>query len=380
MNDSQVPDSVRPQDAAKRAPTVVIAGGGTAGHIEPALAFADAVMRLRPDAKVVALGTERGLETTLVPARGYPLELVPPVPMPRKVTAELLRMPGKVRDSVKKTRAVLDRIGADVVVGFGGYVSLSAYLAARGRVPIFVHEANKHAGLANKVGARFAERVFVAVPGTPLPKAEVIGIPLRSTITSLDRAALRADARKHFDLDPDAPTLLVFGGSQGARSINSAVSAAAKDFADAGVGVLHAHGPKNSLAVQEFPGRPAYVPVPYLERMDLAYAAADAVLCRSGAMTVAEVSAVGLPAVFVPLPHGNGEQALNAAPAVNAGAALMVDDSELTAAWIAEHVVPLVSDSGRLGTMSTAAVGLGHREADEVLAKIVLEACGDQRH
>jgi UDP-N-acetylglucosamine--N-acetylmuramyl-(pentapeptide) pyrophosphoryl-undecaprenol N-acetylglucosamine transferase len=355
---------------------VVVAGGGTAGHIEPALALADAVMRLRPDATVIALGTERGLENKLVPARGYELELIPPVPLPRKPTPELLRLPLKVRDSVRKTREVLDRVGADVVVGFGGYVALPAYLAARGRVPIVVHEANQSPGLANKVGARFAKRVAVAVPGTPLPKAEVVGIPLRRSITSLDRAGLRAEARAHFGLDPDAPTLLVFGGSQGAQSINSAVSGAAKDLADAGIGVLHAHGPKNTLVVQEFPGKPAYVPVPYLERMDLAYAAADVAVCRSGAMTVAEVTAVGLPAVFVPLPHGNGEQATNARPAVDAGAALMVADAELTAAKVADLVVPLVTDADRVAKMGAAAVGMGHREADELLARIVLEAAG----
>ncbi|QWF77017.1 UDP-N-acetylglucosamine--N-acetylmuramyl-(pentapeptide) pyrophosphoryl-undecaprenol N-acetylglucosamine transferase [Amycolatopsis sp. CA-230715] len=378
MERSSVSEPVKGSEKAARAsaPTIVVAGGGTAGHIEPALALADAVLRLRPDASVVALGTERGLETKLVPERGYPLELIPPVPMPRKPTPELLRLPMKVRDSVKRTREVLSKVHADVVVGFGGYVALPAYLGARGRTPIVVHEANKQPGLANKVGARFAKRVAVAVPGTPLPGAEVVGIPLRRSITTLDRAELRAKAREHFGLDPDAPTLLVFGGSQGARTINTALSASAKEFADAGVGVLHAHGPKNTLAVQEFPGRPAYVPVPYLERMDLAYAAADVVLCRSGAMTAAEVSAVGLPAVFVPLPIGNGEQAVNAKPAVDAGAALLVDDADLTRAKVAELVVPLVTDAARVAKMSAAAVGLGHREADEVLARIVLEAAG----
>ncbi|MEU3274161.1 undecaprenyldiphospho-muramoylpentapeptide beta-N-acetylglucosaminyltransferase [Saccharomonospora sp. NPDC006951] len=361
-------------EPATKAPTVVVAGGGTAGHIEPAMALADAVMRLRPDARVVALGTERGLENQLVPSRGYQLELIPPVPLPRKPSAELLRLPLKVRDSVKKTRKVLEDVGADVVVGFGGYVALPAYLAARGRVPVVVHEANKHPGLANKIGARFAKRVAVAAAGTPLARAEVVGIPLRHSITSLDRAALRAEAREYFQLDPDAPTLLVFGGSQGARSINTAVSGAAEDFAKAGVGVLHAHGPKNSVVVREYPGKPSYVPVPYLDRMDLAYAAADLVLCRSGAMTVAEVSAVGLPAVFVPLPHGNGEQALNAEPAIAAGAALLVPDAELTERKIAEEVVPLVADRERLAKMSAAAVGLGHGEADEVLARMVLGA------
>jgi UDP-N-acetylglucosamine--N-acetylmuramyl-(pentapeptide) pyrophosphoryl-undecaprenol N-acetylglucosamine transferase len=351
----------------------VIAGGGTAGHIEPALALADAVRRIRPDARVVALGTERGLEKSIIPARGYQLEMIPPVPMPRKPNVDLLKLPLKVRSAVKLTRAVLDRVGADVVVGFGGYVALPAYLAARGRLPIVVHDSNARVGLANKVGARFAERVAVAVPDSGLPKAEVVGIPLRESIVTLDRAALRAQARAHFGLHPDAPTLLVFGGSQGARSINNAVSACARRFADAGIGVLHAHGPKNSLAVQEVPGAPRYIGVPYLERMDLAYAAADAVVCRSGAMTVAEVAAVGLPAVFVPLPHGNGEQALNAKPVVDAGGGIIVPDEQLSPDKVAETVVPLLTDPRRLASMSAAARGTGHREAADVLARMVLE-------
>jgi UDP-N-acetylglucosamine--N-acetylmuramyl-(pentapeptide) pyrophosphoryl-undecaprenol N-acetylglucosamine transferase len=352
----------------------VIAGGGTAGHIEPALALADAVMRLRPDARVIALGTERGLEKTIIPARGYPLELIPPVPMPRKPNVDLLTLPLKVRAAVKTTREVLDRVGADVVVGFGGYVALPAYLAARGRVPIIVHDSNARAGLANKVGARFADRVAVAVPDTGLPNAEVIGIPLRESIINLDRAALRAQAREFFGLDPHAPTLLVTGGSQGARSINLAVSGAARAIGDAGIGVLHAHGPKNSLVVQEVPGAPKYVAVPYLERMDLAYAAADATLCRCGAMTVAEVSAVGLPAVYVPLPIGNGEQALNAQPMVDTGAAIMVADDALTPQTVAELVIPILTDPARLASMSAVAQGSGHREAADVLARMVLDA------
>jgi UDP-N-acetylglucosamine--N-acetylmuramyl-(pentapeptide) pyrophosphoryl-undecaprenol N-acetylglucosamine transferase len=330
-------------------------------------------MRIRPDARVVALGTERGMEKNIIPARGYPLEMIPPVPLPRKPNVDLLKLPLKVRSAVKVTREVLERVGADVVVGFGGYVALPAYLAARGRVPIVVHDSNARVGLANKIGARFAERVAVAVPDSGLAKAEVIGIPLRPSIIELDRAALRDKAREHFGLDPKAPTLLVFGGSQGARSINTAVSAAAHSLAQAGIGVLHAHGPKNTLAVQEVPGAPRYVTVPYLERMDLAYAAADAVLCRSGAMTVAEVSAVGLPAVFIPLPIGNGEQAFNAKPVVDAGGALMVDDAALTPQTITETVIPMLTDPDRLAAMSKAARGTGHREAADVLARMVLE-------
>ncbi len=358
-------------------PCVVVAGGGTAGHIEPALALADAVLRLRPDARVVALGTKRGLENTLVPARGYQLELIPPVPLPRKPTPELLRLPLRVRDSVRTTRAVFQRVGADVVVGFGGYVALPAYLAARGRLPIVVHEANARAGLANKIGARFATAVAAAVPDSGLAGARVIGIPLRQSITTLNRAALRAEARRFFGLDPHAPTLMVTGGSQGARSLNVAVSGAARELGDAGIGVLHAYGRKNTIAPQDEHvrrGAPPYIAVPYVDRMDLAYAAADVVLCRSGAMTVAEVSAVGLPAVFVPLPHGNGEQALNGQPVVDIGGALMVPDEELTSAKVIELVVPLLQDRQRLLAMSAAAQGSGHRVADETLAKMVLEA------
>ena len=354
-------------------PSVVIAGGGTAGHIEPALALADALCRAVPDARITALGTARGLETTLVPERGYPLELIPPVPLPRKPSADLLRLPWRISAAVHRVREVLDAVAADVVVGFGGYVALPAYLAARGRVPIVVHEANARAGLANKVGARLADRVLAAVPGSGLPGADVIGIPLRQTISSLDRSALRARAREHFGLAPQAPTLLVTGGSQGARTLNIAVSGAAAALGAAGIGVLHAYGRRNAMQVESVAGAPPYVAVPYLERMDLALAAADLAICRAGAMTVAELSAVGLPAVYVPLPHGNGEQGLNARPLVEAGGAVLVDDAELNPGKVVEVVVAILTDPQRLRAMSTAARVAGHPEADDVLAKIVLE-------
>jgi UDP-N-acetylglucosamine--N-acetylmuramyl-(pentapeptide) pyrophosphoryl-undecaprenol N-acetylglucosamine transferase len=351
--------------------SVVLAGGGSAGHIEPALAFGDAVRRLRPDAVVTALGTERGLDKTLIPARGYPLELIPPVPLPRKPTVDLLRLPNRVRGAVRRTREVLDAVQADVVVGFGGYVALPAYLAARGRTPIVVHEANARAGLANRVGARFAARVAAAVPDSGLPDARVIGIPLRRQISTLDRAALRAEARAYFGLPAEGPVLLVFGGSQGARSINTAVAGAASGLSAEGIAVLHARGPGNAETAP--PAAALYVGVPYLERMDLAYAAADAALCRCGAMTVAEVSAVGLPAVYVPLPHGNGEQALNAAPLVGAGGGLLVADDELTPERVLAEVVPLITDPARLAAMGAAARAGGHAEADEALARLVFE-------
>ncbi|GAA5074900.1 undecaprenyldiphospho-muramoylpentapeptide beta-N-acetylglucosaminyltransferase [Nocardia iowensis] len=363
--------------------SVIVAGGGTAGHIEPALAVADALRRLDDSIRVTALGTERGLETRLIPERGYPLELIPPVPLPRKPTADLLRLPGRVRASVARARAVIDAVEADVIVGFGGYVALPAYLAAgpgllrrRRKVPVVVHEANAKAGIANKVGARRAARVLAAVPDSGLAGARVVGIPVRAAITTLDRAALRAEARAHFGLPAEGPVLLVFGGSQGARSLNEAVSGAAPQLAAAGISVLHAHGPKNTLDVAESGASARYVAVPYLSRMDLAYAAADAVVCRSGAMTVAEVSAVGLPAFYVPLPHGNGEQELNARPVVRQGGGRIVPDSELTPKYVIDEVIPLLMDSARLIEMGRAAAGAGHRDAADEVARIVLEVIG----
>lgn len=359
--------------------SVVLAGGGTAGHVEPAMAVADALAAIDPAVRITALGTERGLETRLVPERGYRLELVTPVPLPRRFSGDLLRLPARVRRAVRETRAVLDEVSADVIVGFGGYVAVPAYLAARGglrrdRVPVVVHEANASAGWANKLGARGAQRVLAAVADPGLGRVEVVGVPVRAAITSLDRIALRAQARAHFGFADDARVLLVFGGSQGARSLNRAVAGAAKDLAAAGISVLHAHGPKNTLELREpADGDPPYVAVPYLNRMDLAYAAADLAICRSGAMTVAELTAIGLPAVYVPLPIGNGEQRLNALPVVEAGGGLLVDDAELSPAYVADTVADLLTDTGRLQTMTAAAALAGHRDAAQRVAEIALD-------
>jgi UDP-N-acetylglucosamine--N-acetylmuramyl-(pentapeptide) pyrophosphoryl-undecaprenol N-acetylglucosamine transferase len=359
---------------------VVLAGGGTAGHVEPAMAVADALRAIDPDVRITALGTKRGLETRLVPERGYHLELITPVPLPRKPSGDLARLPLRVRRAIRETRAVLDDVDADVVIGFGGYVALPAYLAARRRVPVVVHEANASAGWANRVGARSARRVLSAVENPGLGRVEVVGVPVRATITSLDRMALRAEARAHFGFADDAKVLLVFGGSQGAQSINRAVAAAAKDLAAAGISVLHAHGPKNTLDLREpADGDPPYVAVPYLDRMDLAYSAADVAVCRSGAMTVAEVTAVGLPAVYVPLPIGNGEQRLNALPVVNAGGGIVVDDADLTPSFVADVVAGLLNDGARLQTMTAAAALAGHRDAAQRVAEVALEVARSAR-
>jgi UDP-N-acetylglucosamine--N-acetylmuramyl-(pentapeptide) pyrophosphoryl-undecaprenol N-acetylglucosamine transferase len=353
---------------------VVLAGGGSAGHIEPALALADALRQADSSIQVTCLGTQRGLETRLVPLRGYELELIPAVPLPRSVTPQLLTVPGRLAGAVHAVGKILDRVGADVLVGFGGYVATPAYLAAkRHKVTIVVHEANPLPGIANRLGAHLTTHVYTGHPDTKLRNGKYLGLPIRRQIAELDRFALGDKARAHFGLRPDLPVLLVTGGSQGAVSLNRALAGAVGAITSAGVQVLHVTGPKHLNEIQPPPGPVPYVAVPYVDRMDLAYAAADFALCRAGAMTCAELTAVGLPAAYVPLPHGNGEQRLNALPIVQRGGGLLVDDAELTADWIKTSLLPVLTNIDQVAGMSEAAAAMGRKDADRWLAKAVID-------
>jgi len=363
---------------------VVLAGGGSAGHIEPALALADALREADKAIEVTLLGTPRGLESRLVPLRGYPLELIPAVPLPRSMTPQLIAVPARLASAAHAAGKVLDKTQADVLVGFGGYASTPAYLAARRHgVPIVVHEANPSAGLANRIGAHLTTYVFTGHPDTKLRNSKYLGLPIRRQIADLDRFALGDKARAHFGLRPDLPVLLVFGGSQGAKSLNRALGGAIGAIRDAGVQVLHVTGPKNLGDAQASDGPLSsgtatssavpYVALPYVDRMDLAYAAADFALCRAGAMTCAELTAVGLPAAYVPLPIGNGEQRLNALPIATRGGGLLVEDAELTADWIVNILLPVLTNIDQVAGMSEAAAAMGRRDADRWLAKAVIE-------
>ena len=352
---------------------IVLTGGGTAGHIEPMLATAAALQLREPGIDITCVGSIGGLETTLVPERGFALEVVPAVPFPRKPTLDLAKLPFRLVKATRAASKILRKVDAAAVVGFGGYAALPAYLAARSqKVPVVVHEANSTAGMANKVGARWAKIVATAMPIGGLHGSQVVGMPIRESISSLDREALRSEGLRHFNLRPDHPTLLVYGGSQGARTLNNAILGAAQSLHDAGSQVLHSYGKKNDVDAPSFTNGVAYTAVPYIDRMDLAYAAADLVLCRSGMGTVAEVSAVGLPACYVPLPHGNGEQRKNAEPVVAAGGGLIVEDAMMTADYLSTQLLSILQDSERIADMSAKASGAGHGEAADKLAQMVL--------
>lgn len=359
--------------------SVVLAGGGTAGHISPMLAIADAIRREWPQARIVAVGTASGMENTLVPAAGYELKTIPRVPMPRRPTADLLKLPSRLRGAIAESKRILQDAGASVLVGVGGYVSAPMYIAARRlNIPIVIHEANAKPGLANRLGARWAAVAAVAFDNTRLPGAQWVGMPMNPAIAHLDRGARRTEARAALGLKSDMPTLVITGGSSGAASINRTAAGAQDVFAALGLQVLHitGRGKQNVDEDGNLVANEHYRQVEYVDGMQNAYAAADLLVARAGAATVCEVSAVGLPSVLVPLPHGNGEQALNAAGVVAAGGARLVPDAAFTPEWAAAHLPELFAGESTLKDMSEAAQSMGIRDADEQMARLVAQAAG----
>jgi UDP-N-acetylglucosamine--N-acetylmuramyl-(pentapeptide) pyrophosphoryl-undecaprenol N-acetylglucosamine transferase len=356
--------------------TYLLAGGGTAGHVNPLLAVADALRAREPDAEVLVLGTREGLESRLVPERGYELLFVDKLPFPRRPNRAAAAFPARFRRAIAQVREYITTRRVDVVVGFGGYASAPAYVAARrARVPFVVHEANARPGLANVLGARWAAGSGVAFEGTPLKGSRVVGMPLRSEIVDLDRDALRGEAAAYFGLAASRPVLLVFGGSLGAQRLNEAFGyghgGAWRDVLDAGWQLLHVTGERSDLAD---PGIEGYAVVRYVDRMDLAFALADFVVSRAGSATVSEISALGIPTVYVPYAVGNGEQALNAASAVRAGAAVLIPDAEFTGDRVRSEVVPLLADETRRAAMTAAAASVGTRNGTENVIAMIDEA------
>lgn len=354
--------------------TYLFAGGGTAGHVNPLLATAARLREREPDAVVLVLGTAEGLEARLVPARGFELLTIPRLPFPRRVSREALRFPARWRASVARVGELLVERDVDVVVGFGGYASAPAYAAARAaRLPIAVHEQNARPGMANRLATLWTRFVGVTFPGTRLARARVVGLPLRAEIEHLDRASARADAVRALGLDAQLPVLLVTGGSTGARRINQSVGASVAALLGAGWQVLHITGSRDRVPD---PGLAGYHLLEYCDRMDLALAAADLAVSRAGAATVCELAAVGVPAVFVPYPVGNGEQALNARGAVAAQGAIVVPDAAFTPDYVARDLPRLLADRARIAAMAVRIAATGHRDGADRMVDLILEARG----
>ncbi|GHD40510.1 UDP-N-acetylglucosamine--N-acetylmuramyl-(pentapeptide) pyrophosphoryl-undecaprenol N-acetylglucosamine transferase [Mycetocola manganoxydans] len=350
----------------------LLAGGGTAGHVNPLLAVADAITEREPDAQVLVLGTKEGLESRLVPERGYELLTIAKLPFPRRINRRALSFGSRFRQAVSEIVAMIAEHNIDVVVGFGGYASAPAYLAARrAGIPVVVHEANAKPGLANRLGARFTPFVGVAFHGTKLRQSRFVGMPLRREIERLDRDVARKEAADLFGLAGDRPTLLVTGGSLGARRVNETIFASRQTIIDAGYQILHIVGSKSDLTD---PGTEHYHLVNYCDRMDLALAVADFAVSRAGAATVSELSALGIPAAYVPYPVGNGEQRYNAADAVHAGGAVIVLDAKFTPEWIETSLVPLITDRMRVQDMAVQSRLMGTLEGTSRMYDLIHES------
>jgi UDP-N-acetylglucosamine--N-acetylmuramyl-(pentapeptide) pyrophosphoryl-undecaprenol N-acetylglucosamine transferase len=352
----------------------LLAGGGTAGHVNPLLALADRIMSDSATNKVFALGTAEGLEKDLVPARGYELLTIARLPFPRRLNVYALGFPKAFSNAIKQCEQIIRQKKIQVVVGFGGYASAPAYLAARRLgIPVVVHEANALPGWANKLGSKFAAATAVASKSTSIKGAHFVGMPLRQEIEKLVVAAAKPDfdkssARQHFGLDANTITLLVTGGSLGAKKINQTIEDARKFLSAAGIQVLHIVGGKSELPEVSSDD---YQRIKYCDRMDLAIAASDFAVSRAGASTVSEFSAVGLPAVYIPYPVGNGEQKYNVRDLVDSGGGLMVADVEFTPDYVAEKLIPLMSNTKEVTAMRSAARAAGIGDGTDRLFKLV---------
>jgi len=352
--------------------TYLFAGGGTAGHVNPLLATADRLRKREPDAQVLVLGTAEGLEARLVPEHGYELLTIPRLPFPRRPDADALRFPQRWRATVAQVRAILRDRKVDVVVGFGGYAAAPAYRAARlEKLPIALHEQNAKPGFANRLGARWTRFVGATFASTRLAHSTVVGLPLRHEIEALDLAPARAEGRALFGLDHRMPTLLVTGGSTGALRINESVSRSVAAILGSGWQVLHLTGSRSPVAD---PGLAGYHLLEYCDRMDLAMAVTDLAVSRAGAGTLAELAALGIPAVLVPYAAGNGEQAYNAQDAVHAGGAIVVTDDSFTPEYVRTELPALLRDRARIADMAARMASVGARDGADRMVDLVLAA------
>ena len=348
----------------------LLAGGGTAGHVNPMLALAQSLRS--QDHEVLALGTKEGLETRLVPQRGFRLLTIARLPFPRKPSGYALTFPWKFAVAVAQVIKMIKTHQIEAVVGFGGYASAPAYLAAfLTRKPLIIHEANALAGIANRIGAKLTKHIAVAFPNSDLSPAAITGMPLRPEILDAVAGYDKEQARLELGLNPFMTTLLVTGGSLGAKSINEAVIASRAVLNAAGIQILHIVGDRANL---EDVSEVGYRRLAYCDHMDAAIAASDMAVSRAGSSTVSEFAACGLPAVYVPYPVGNGEQKFNAATVVEAGGGKLVADQDFTAEFLATELIPAMSHSSSLRRMAEAAKSVGIPDATERLRDLVLAA------
>ena len=362
---------------------VILSGGGTGGHIYPAVAVAEALRRKWGDkVELLFVGAEGKMEMEKIPALGYDIVGLPIAGLQRRLEVRNLLVPWKAVRSVVRARGVIRDFAADAVVGFGGYASAPVLWAAqRMGVPTVIQEQNSYAGVTNKILAKRARRICVAYDGMerffPADRIVMTGNPLRGRFAA-SSGAKSAEALAHYGLRPDLPVVLVVGGSLGTRSLNEMMKGWMARLGDeAPVQVLWQTGKYYEAEMRAFsaahPVRNIWQGA-FIERMDLAYDAADLVVSRSGACTVSELCLVGKPTVFVPSPNvAEDHQTRNAEALVSKDAAVMVSDADAVVCGM-DRALELLSDKGRLASLARniAALGIGDA-ADRVVRQIEKE-------
>ena len=327
---------------------ILFAGGGTAGHVEPALAVAREWRAQNPDSQITFIGTREGLESRLVPDAGFEIRFITKVRIARRLSPSLLIAPFSLLRSVAQSVALMRN--HDLVIGFGGYVSAPAYLAAAiTRTPIVIHEANARPGLANRLGAFFTPHTAIthSIDSGKLSSALLAGLPLREDVVSAYRSAssdwqcARLAAKVELGFDSSKPLIFVFGGSQGSVALNAVIEDSRAALIADGAQILHGIGARNEVpsAMDGYQARG------YITDMATAYLAADLIISRSGAVTCAEVNTLGKFALFIPLPIGNGEQELNARDLVSQSRAEILPQQNFSAAWLISNFKRLLAQS-----------------------------------
>jgi len=354
--------------------TIIFAGGGTAGHVEPALSVAHQWMKENPGDKCIFVGTAHGLETSLVPSAGFTLRTIKKVVLTRKFSLAALLFPLNFLQAITQARSAIK--GASLVVGFGGYVSAATYVAAKScGIPIVIHEANARPGIANRLGALFTSALAVSTPvqSAPFNKALITGMPLKNSIIELitrpqsDWQSQRMAAKRSLGFDDALPLVLVVGGSQGSLVMNSVIEKSLRSLLEKKIQVMHSVGKKNALPTAQS----GYQAHSYIVDMAAAYLAADLVISRSGAVTCSEFEALGKYALFIPLAIGNGEQLPNAQHLANLGRAQVISQNEFTSQWLLANIDSLLAASKERSAQVSTVNSTAHEKITALMQNVL---------
>ncbi len=358
----------------------LIAGGGTAGHINPGIAIAKYIKEKQPDAEIIFVGTERGLEKRLVPREGFELKFIKVRGFRRKLSFDTLVALKELLDGISQAGAVIKEFKPDIVIGTGGYVCGPVlFVAARKKIPTLVHEQNAFPGITNRILSRFVDTVAISFKESEkffsaAKKLVLTGNPIRREMLKIDRKA----AREKLGIKEHTPVIVAFGGSRGAEKINQALVEMIRDYLkEVDCKVIFATGEsqfdKINMQLEGISNKAAEV-VPYIYDMASVMASADLVVCRAGAITIGELTALGVPSIMIPSPYVTANhQEHNARALEKQGAAKVILEKDLSGKLVYQEMISLIRDERRLREMAANAKRVGVRDAIEKIYEIIVK-------